>query len=427
MSSADHRSNWLREARFGLFLHWGLYSVAGRHEWVKNRESLTDERYDSYFRHFTADRFDPEALAELAHRAGMRYAVLTSKHHEGFCLWDSALTDYKATNTPAGRDLVAEFVTAFRARGLKVGFYHSLIDWHHPHFTIDGYHPQFDLLGSDINAGRDMEQYRTYLHGQVEELVERFHPDVLWFDFSYPRMVRGVQGKGAADWGSRELVELIRRLDPAVLINDRLGLLEAADFVTPEEVVPAVAEAKWAGHLWEACRTLNGSWGYAPQFQNWLDAPQIVRLLADAVSRGGNLLLNVGPTARGQIEPRARQVLESVGTWMDEHHEAIYSAGADSLTPPPDCRITEAGGRRFLHVLSWPAGQIALTGLPGPLEFARFVHDGVEIEFDAIPADAALDQDEHMTGAPGSVVLKLPRQQPEVLLPVIELFFGSSR
>jgi alpha-L-fucosidase len=427
LPSGSSRAAWLREARFGLFLHWGLYSVAGRHEWVKNRERMSDERYDTYLRYFTADRFDADALADLAYRAGMRYAVLTAKHHEGFCLWDSAFTDYKATNTPAARDLVAEFVAAFRKRGLKVGLYYSLLDWRHPHFTIDGYHPQFDRTDPDQNARRDMAIYRTYMHGQVNELVERFHPDVLWFDFSYPSEVHGAPGKGQDDWGSADLVDEIRKLDPFVLINDRLGLAEGADFVTPEEVAPSIAESKWAGDVpWEACRTLNGSWGYAPQFSSWLDAGQVVRLLADAVSRGGNLLLNIGPTARGQIEPKACRLIEEVGGWMADHQVAIYGADRANIPAPVDCRVTRVGDRWYVHVFAWPSGQIELTNLPGELEFARFVHDGVEIEFDATPADAPFNAHDHMTPPPGAVTLKLPRQQPDVLLPTVELFFRGA-
>ncbi|TCL77349.1 alpha-L-fucosidase-like protein [Curtobacterium sp. PhB128] len=165
---------WFTHDRFGMFIHWGLYALPARHEWVKNRERITDADYQKYFDHFDPDLFDAADWARRAREAGMKYVVLTTKHHEGFCLWDSKLTDYKSTNTPFGRDIVREFVDAVRAEGLRVGFYHSLIDWHHPDFTVDGVHPRRDDSPEEIeafNQGRDMSRYREYLHGQVEELL----------------------------------------------------------------------------------------------------------------------------------------------------------------------------------------------------------------------------------------------------------------
>ncbi len=181
-------TSWMREARLGLFIHWGLYSVPARHEWVKSRERLSDLVYDEYFAHFDPDLYDPASWAREAKNAGMRYFVITTKHHEGFCLWDSQLTDYKATNTPAKRDLLRPMVDAFRAEGLKVGFYHSLIDWHHPDFPVDGFHPQRDDEEfKKANKGRDMAKYREYLHGQVRELLTGYGKiDYIFYDFSYP-------------------------------------------------------------------------------------------------------------------------------------------------------------------------------------------------------------------------------------------------
>jgi len=181
------RRSWFVHDRFGLFIHWGLYALPARHEWVKNREKLTDEHYQRYFKHFDPDLYDPVVWARTAKQAGMRYAVITTKHHEGFCLWDSQLTDYKAPNTPIGRDLLRPWVEAFRAEGLKIGFYHSLIDWHHPEFPIDGLHPQReDLAFREQEKQRDVRKYAEYLHGQVRELLTNYGPiDILWFDFSY--------------------------------------------------------------------------------------------------------------------------------------------------------------------------------------------------------------------------------------------------
>jgi alpha-L-fucosidase len=180
-------TKWFTRDRFGLFIHWGIYALPARHEWVKQRERVSDEDYRKYFDHFYPDLYDPEKWAREAKNAGMRYFVVTTKHHDGFCLWDTDLTDYKVTNTPWGEDLIAPMVEAFRSEDMKVGFYHSLIDWHHPAFPVDGLHPRRDDPGYiEANRDRDITRYREYLHGQTRELLTRFgRVDVMWFDFSY--------------------------------------------------------------------------------------------------------------------------------------------------------------------------------------------------------------------------------------------------
>ena len=338
-SDRVQRLRWMREARFGLFVHWGLYSVAARHEWVKQRERLDDAAYQRYFEHFDPDRYDPRRWAQLARQAGMRYAVLTTKHHEGFCLWDSALTDFKATNTPAGRDLVRPWVEAFRAEGLRVGFYHSLLDWHHPAFPIDGLHPQRDDEEAKTAAkDRDVAHYADYLHGQVRELLTGYgQVDYLFFDFSYPGRTWG--GKGRDDWRSQELLDLVYSLQPDVVVNDRLDL--DGDVVTPEQYQPTGPMAD-GGRLWEACQTLNGSWGYDRDNLDWKTSGQLIRMLVDGVAKDGNLLLNVGPTARGEFEPRAVEILEALGAWTGPNARSIYGAGPASYTPPADCPLHPA-------------------------------------------------------------------------------------
>ena len=201
---------WFRHDRFGMFIHWGLYSMGARHEWLKNREEMDDARYQRYFDHFCPDQYDPRDWAKQAKAAGMKYVVITAKHHEGFCLWDSQYTDYKATNTPAGRDLLKEYVEAFRAEGLRIGFYYSLIDWHHPDFTIDPNHPLRNLPEEKVRAlnhGRDMHRYAEYMRNQVTELLTHYGKiDILWFDFSYsshrPADKPWLVGKGKNDWES---------------------------------------------------------------------------------------------------------------------------------------------------------------------------------------------------------------------------------
>ncbi|HXM57939.1 MAG TPA: alpha-L-fucosidase [Candidatus Dormibacteraeota bacterium] len=408
-------ARWWTEARFGLFIHWGIYAVAGRHEWVKERERLSDERYQRYFTHFFPDLFDPAAWAREARLAGMRYFVVTTKHHDGFCLWDSDLTDYKVTNTPWGRDLLGPMVEAFRAEGLRVGFYHSLLDWHHPEFPVDGLHPQ----GDDPDfvaaaAGRDIGRYADYLHGQVHELLTRYGSiDYLFFDFSYADRFWG--GKGAADWRSEELLAMVRSLQPGALVNDRLGI--PGDFVTPEQYQPAApVEREGRRVLWEACQTLNGSWGYDRDNRDFKTPAQVVRMLVDGVSKDGNLLLNVGPTGRGQFDSEAVRILREIGEWMSMHERSIRGCGASGVgfTPPTDCRYTQSasGDRLYVHFFAWPFRHAHLPGLASRVEYAQFLHDASEVQM-----TTSVDSD--------TLTLHLPTIAPPVHVPVVELFLRT--
>ncbi|MGD0782619.1 MAG: alpha-L-fucosidase, partial [Candidatus Aminicenantales bacterium] len=215
---------WWTEARFGMFIHWGLYALPARHEWVKNNEHITDAEYRKYFDHFNPDLYDPKAWARAAKAAGMKYFVVTTKHHEGFCLFDSKFTDYKATKTPYGRDLIAPLVAAMREEGLKVGFYYSLLDWHHPEYPVDENHPQAGDAAFRAQAqGRDVKKYAEYVRNQVRELLTGYGPiDCLFLDFSFP----GKDGKGRNDWESEKLLPMIRELQPNIVVNDRLDMLD---------------------------------------------------------------------------------------------------------------------------------------------------------------------------------------------------------
>jgi alpha-L-fucosidase len=416
-------TNWLVHDRFGLFIHWGLYSLPARHEWVKNRERIPDAEYDVYFRHFNPDLYDPAAWAREAEGAGMRYVVVTTKHHEGFALWDSGLTDYKAPNTPARRDLLRPLVAAFRGQGFKVGFYHSLIDWHHPEFPIDGLHPRRDDLAfRETQTGRDITKYAAYLHGQTRELLTQFGKvDVIWFDFSYSDRDYGfARGKGKDDWQSERLLAMVRELQPGIIVNDRLEL--TGDVKTPEQYQPRAAlTVDGQPVIWEACQTLNGSWGYDRDNLNWKSVEMLVQMLVDSVSKSGNLLLNVGPNARGEFEPRALERLRGIGEWMRLHNRSIYGCSASEFTPPPDCRYTQNGSRLYLHLFAWPFGHVHLDGLAGRVEYAQLLNDASEIKRQVIdPAQMA--QNVAMSGTPGSLTLDLPVQKPDVAVPVIELF-----
>lgn len=425
---ANDSSQWFTHDRFGMFIHWGLYALPARHEWVMNYERISKDAYEKYFDYFEPDLYDPETWASAAKDAGMKYVVLTTKHHEGFCLWDTKLTDYKAPNTMAGRDLVRPFVDAVRAAGLKVGFYHSLIDWHHPDFLVDGRHPNRDAEDAEQqNIGRDMEKYREYLHGQVRELLTDYgRIDYLFFDFSYKGDPRGeVWGaKGRDDWGSEELLAMCRELQPGILVNDRLDI--PGDFVTPEQYQPSgpmTVDGKEV--LWEACQTLNGSWGYFRDNDNYKSPDLLVRMLVDGVSKNGNLLLNVGPTGRGVFEDEAVDSLSQIGKWMRFHSRSVYGAGASSFTPPPDARYTQRGNRLYLHLFAWPFEHVNLPGLAGKVEYAQLLNDASEVFMEEIDPNAVGLYTGVGAQAPGTLTLTLPVVRPEVMVPVVELFLTS--
>ena len=424
---------WFTRDRFGMFIHWGLYALPARHEWVKTRERMTDADYDRYFRRFDPDLFDPRDWARQAKAAGMRYAVLTTKHHDGFCLFDSQYTDYKATNTPAGRDLVREFTDAFRAEGLRVGLYYSLLDWHHPDFTIDVHHPRRDDPDARAqNEGRSMARYCEYVRNQVRELLTGYGKiDVLWFDFSYPEQCgtgdkAWMKGKGAEDWEAEKLIALVRSLQPGILIDNRTGIEQ--DIWTPEQY----QLGDWLRHpetgerlVWEACQTFSGSWGYYRDETSWKSPGQLIRMLVNTVSAGGNLLMNVGPTARGCFDRRACKALTVFADWMKYNSRSIYGctmAEPDLLAAcPRDCRMTQSqdGTRLYLHLFAYPFAHLELRGLAGRVEYAQFLADGSELRFTEGRA-------EHFSlgAAEGEdlLVIELPVQKPDGEVPVIELF-----
>jgi len=409
------RMAWWTHDRFGMFIHFGLYAMPARHEWVKNRERLTDEDYQKYFELFDPDLYDAKAWAKKAKAAGMKYAVITTKHHEGFCLFDSKYTDYKATNTPFKRDLIREFVDAFRAEGLKVGFYYSLIDWHHPDFTIDRVHPQRQNDPSkyeELNRGKDFSKYRQYLHNQIRELLTNYGKiDILWPDFSYP----GENGKGKDDWGSIELIKMIRKLQPGIIIDDRMDLGEyedGQDFVSPEQY----KSDKWPERFgkkfpWETCQTFSGSWGYYRDETTWKDSKQLLVLLIETVSKGGNLLLNVGPTGRGDFDYRADAALEAMGAWMHHNNRSIYGCtqAPDDLPAPDHTLLTynPETKRLYIHLLDYPLQSLTLKGYAGKARYIQFLHDASEIRYS--------ERD-------GNLNLNLPVAKPPCEIPVIEIY-----
>lgn len=427
-------TSWFMKDRFGLFIHWGLYSLAARHEWVKQKEEIPDDVYDNkYFKHFDPDLYNPDVWAQIAKNAGMKYFVITTKHHEGFCLWDSKLTDYKTTNTPIKKDLLNPMIEAFRKQGLKAGLYHSLIDWHHSDFIIDSIHsmrnnPQKDIL----NKQRDQKKYIKYLHGQVEELLTKYGKiDIMWFDFSYPKTndtPADFVGKGRKDWDSEKLLKIIRQYQPHIILNDRLDLNEKEeswDIKTPEQVQPREwVKINGTPVVWEACQTFSGSWGYYRDECTWRSVNELLLTLIDCVSKGGNFLLNVGPTARGEFDYRAIERLEGIGKWMKYHNKSIYGCtqAPEEFKTPENCKLTynPETKRLYLHILSWPYRSIFLDGeaYMKRIEYAQFLNDASEV---LITKNLEPWQQDYVTKEK-SLILNLPLVKPDVEIPVIEIF-----
>ena len=408
--SAD-RMAWWREARFGMFLHWGLYSIlAGKWkdddrwaEWIRHNAKIPIDEYDQLRARWNPTGFDPEQWAHMAQRAGMRYAVLTTKHHDGFCLFDSKATDFDVMQTPSARDICRDLAPALRKRGIRVGWYHSIMDWHHPDYL-----PRRDWEAAGRPASEaHFDRYVSYLQTQVDELLTNYGGiDVLWFD-----------GQWEATWTHQLAVELeqrIRRRAPHIVINDRIngsgtpkgGRL--GDFGTPENEVPATGTPE---RDWESCMTMNENWGYKAKDQNWKSPRKLVELLVETASKGGNLLLNVGPMADGRFPQPAVERLEAIGEWMAVNRQAIYGCWASRFAKPVGFRSTTQARRCNLFLTTWPSAPLPLPGL-------RTMPSRVEL-----------------LGAPGAAVrvvaqgdglaLQVPAEAPAGLLPCVVLHFAD--
>lgn len=391
----EKRLAWYTDARFGMFIHWGLYAIPARGEWVRSVERIPKEAYMTYFEEFDPVDYDPKQWAKAAKEAGMKYMVLTAKHHDGFCLFDSQYTDFKSTNTKCGRDLVREFLDAARGEGLKVGLYYSLLDWYHPDYPHYGdlHHPMRDNPAY-TNEGRDFNRYLTYLHNQVRELCTNYGKlDILWFDFSYENENAVMRGE---TWKATQLVEMVRQLQPEIIIDNRLevsgegfgSLWEGnptpyhGDFVSPEQIIPpeGIQDKQGRDLVWEACVTMNNNWGYCQNDHFFKPAPMLIKKLVECVSKGGNLLLNVGPDARGNIPPQSLEILRQIGAWMKDNSPSIYGCGKAGMAKPDTGRITRKGNKLYYHLFENTIGPMPLAGLKREqIDHVRLLATGGEV------------------------------------------------
>jgi alpha-L-fucosidase len=347
---------WWHAAKFGMFIHFGVYSTIGRHEWVMENEAWPIGPYTAHATGFHPASNCPRAWAKLAKAAGMKYMVMTTKHHEGFCNFDTKLTDYCAPKQGPGRDVVREYVEAARAEGLRVGFYYSLMDWHHP----DG-----ARCATDEAARR---RFVDYTHGLIRDLMTNYGKvDVLWYDVAWPLDAQG--------WESERMNEMVFRLQPEIIVNNRNKL--QGDFATPEQKI--VAETN--GRAWESCMTLNDSWGYQRADDNWKSSRTVIRNLISCVRDGGNYLLNIGPKPDGSVPEESSRVLHEVGEWMNTNGHTIYDSDLCQVQRSNYASFTRIGNTLYMHVHFWPGEYVAISGLQTRVKSAHLLKTGAEVKF----------------------------------------------
>jgi alpha-L-fucosidase len=380
-----NRTKWWRNDRLGMFIHFGAYAVAARGEWVKSNEKLTTDQYQKYIEEFNPVDFDAKKWAKTAKEAGMRYAVFTAKHHDGYCLFDSKLTEYKISNYFYKRDIVREFLDAFREEGLKVGLYYSIIDWHHRDFPNVHNHPQREEQEYSEKE-YDWDNYLKYMHGQVEELTKNYGKlDIMWFDYSF-------DDYSGAKWKAKKLLEMVRNNQPDIIINNRLfvknkksqgyTITEFGDFETPEKFIPQVPLNDIYGNSipWETCLTINDSWGYNETDKNWKSSEFIIQCLINCVSKNGNMLLNIGPDARGNFPQECISILSEVGEWLRFNGESIYGCGLCELPRQDWGRYTKKNNKLYVHWLYPFLGDIQVKDIDNnKVESVSLLKSGAEL------------------------------------------------
>ncbi|MDY0356848.1 MAG: alpha-L-fucosidase [Sedimentisphaerales bacterium] len=415
----DERMAWWRDGRFGMFIHWGVYAVPagtykgkrihGTGEWIMNTAPIPVDEYKKFADAFNPIGYNADEWVRLAKNAGMKYIVITSKHHDGFCLWDSKVTDWDIMDaTPFGRDILAELAAACKKHKIKLCFYHSIMDWHHPDAQAPFYPNYNDTVQSNPNFDRYVEQY---MKPQLAELLANYGPlGVLWFD-----------GEWIKDWTEpkgKELYAWLRELQPDLIINNRVGKgrkgMEglsasddyAGDFGTPEQQVPATG---LPGVDWETCMTMNDTWGYKAYDENWKSSEDLIRHLIDIASKGGNFLLNVGPTPEGLIPQASVARLEAMGKWMAVNGESIYGTTASPIGRPSWGRCTAKDNRLYLHVFDWPTDGRLSVRLPN----AGIVQAHLLADKKKAKLPVTIDGD--------TIVISVPPEAPDAVAGVVVL------
>ena len=412
----DARMAWFRDAKFGLFIHWGVYSVpAGEWqgnknygEWFLEETHMPVSQYEKFRDQFNPVKFDAKQWVAVAKDAGMKYLVITSKHHDGFAMFDTKLTDWGIMSTPWKRDPMKELAAACKEAGIKFCFYHSIMDWHHP-----GYTPR--RAWNDVAKAKgdpQFDRYVAFMKGQLKELVTNYGPlGILWFDGEWEDTWTQDRGK--------DLYAYVRNLQPDIIVNNRVGKNRqgmqglskgddvVGDYGTPEQEIPA---GGLPGVDWESCMTMNNHWGYNKNDQHWKSSAEMIRMLIDIASKGGNYLLNVGPTSEGLIPEPSVQRLAEIGKWMKVNGEAIHGTTAGPFSRAPAWgRVTQKQGKLYLHVFDWPKdGKLVVPGLAAKVKAAYLLADANRA---ALKTTANADR----------VEVAVPAQAPDAVASVIVL------
>jgi alpha-L-fucosidase len=425
----DSRMAWWREARFGLFIHWGLYAIpagewngeTSHAEWIRTTAQIPLEVYDGFVSQFNPLKFDAGEWVRMAKEAGMKYIVITSKHHDGFCLFDSRYTDFDVMSTPFGRDILKELSEACRQAGIKMCWYHSIMDWHHPDYL-----PRRDWEKDRSVEGADFDRYVQHMKNQLAELVGNYGEiGVLWFDGEWEKTWNHERG--------RDLYEYVRGLQPSIIINNRVDVGRAGmqgltkdgeyvgDFGTPEQEIPATG---LPGVDWETCMTMNDHWGYNKNDDNWKSAEDLIRKLADIASKGGNFLLNIGPTAEGEFPPPSVERLRAIGRWMKINGQAIYGTQASPFKTLEWGRCTQervnGGTRLYLHVFDWPAdGKLVVPGISNAPRKAYLLADaeGKNLPLKKVKGEIVITVPDEAPDPADSVVVVEIKGLPELSSP----------
>jgi alpha-L-fucosidase len=418
-SMAYDRTSWYRKAKFGMFIHWGPYSQASvEASWpimVPKPGGITEADYRALAKTFNPTKFDPAAFVDLARSAGQEYMVFTTKHHDGFCNFDSAYTDYKITNAPYGKDIVAQLSKACSDDGMPLGFYYSPPDMHHPGFRDTTKLAKENWHGEPQRP--EWASYLQYMQLQLTELLTRYGPVVLvWFD--------GLNDQRKYD--GQRVIQMIHDLQPATLVNDRIGV--DADYETPEQFIPTAIPTKDVRltgidpnvsknlknsiprpedfRLWETCMTINDTWAYNKNDRNFKSEQTLIRGLVEVASRGGNFLLNVGPQPDGQIQPEFQQRLRAIGDWLTLNGDAIYGTTYGPVQGVPGLRTTANDKSIFVHIFDWPSGACEVAGIDARVMTARLLANGKPLTF---------------RQSEGKVTIDVPAQAPDANVSVIAL------
>lgn len=359
---------WFKEVKFGMFIHWGVYALLGKGEWIRTVDQIPEEEYQKLPPKFNPTKFDPNEWADLAKQAGCKYMVFTTKHHDGFCMWDTKTTDYKVTNTPYGKDVLKMVDKAFEKKGLRAGHYFSVMDWHNPDYL-----PRLQWEEEQRPAdGADPKRFVKYMQAQIKEIVSGdYDPFVLWYD--------GGWMNAPTEYNAVETNAMVRKLNPDILINDRMFTKE--DLTTPEQRIPPTGMKDAEGNplLWEACITMTGHWwGYDKHEKQFKTSEYLIRMLVDIVSKGGNLLLNIGPKPDGTIQKEFVARLRDIGKWMDKYSEAIYGTTPSPFNLLPFYgRVTTKGDKLYVHVFDWPGDlTVRLPNLQNEVKRAYLLEPG---------------------------------------------------